>query len=257
MSTMRRSVPLAQKNVPPVELNSPSCQPASIQSSIAATKARFRSAPLAVAVMIDTLSKFSPGMKENDNGEVSAFLASLSEQLRDLLHSTVLVVAHSGHAEAGRPRGAYALMANPDAEYIVERPNPAAMTVTVTRDRFKDTASLPPLAYTARVIDLGRRDAEGEPVTSLALDPADARDFPPKPKSGLGKNQERGLSAMREWTRANPGVNHMASTDLQALLKTQGVKDRNRRSEVIDFLVNLRVLTPAVGGHTVHPEALA
>lgn len=37
------SVPRVQKNVPPIELNSPSCQPASMHSSIAATKARFKS----------------------------------------------------------------------------------------------------------------------------------------------------------------------------------------------------------------------
>ncbi len=40
-------------------------------------------------------------------------------------------------------------MANPDAEYIVERPDPQGMTATVTRERFKDCAPLPPLAYRA------------------------------------------------------------------------------------------------------------
>jgi AAA domain len=207
-----------------------------------------------VATMIDTLSKFSPGMKENDNGEMSAFLNGLSEQLRDSLRSTVLVVAHSGHAEAGRPRGAYALMANPDAEYIVERPNPVAMTVTVTRDRYKDTAALPPLAYQARVIDLGRVDTQGKPVTSLVLDTTDA---PPPTRTKGGKNQERGQCALREWIRVNPGNTHLSTIELHGLLKSQGITARNRRAEVQMFLVSTRVLSPAVGGYTVDPAALA
>jgi hypothetical protein len=206
-------------------------------------------------IIIDTLSKFSAGLDENDNGEVAAFLSGLSAGLRDAFGCTVLLIAHSGHGDVRRPRGASALMCNPDAEYIVDRPG-QGMTVTVSRDRFKDTASLPPLAYTARVIDLGRKDACGDAITSLALDRASAPDQTLKPKAGLGKNQERGLSALREWTRGNPGATHMPSTDLQELLKAQGVKDRNRRSEVITFLVNLSILTPAVGGHIVHPEAL-
>ena len=34
----------------------------------------------------------------------------------------------------------------PDAEYIVSRPDPRGMTVTVSRERFKDSPALPPLA---------------------------------------------------------------------------------------------------------------
>jgi hypothetical protein len=227
-----------------------------VPTELAALKLAVAALPKPPAFMtIDTLSKFSAGLDENDNGRVAAFLSALSMSLRDVFGCSVLLVAHSGHADAKRPRGASALMSNPDAEYIVERPC-MGMTVTVTRDRFKDTASLPPLAYTARVIDLGRKDAYGEEVTSLALVAADATDVSLKSKGGIGKNQERGLSAMREWTRANANGHHMPSTDLQALLKTQGIKDRNRRSEVIDFLVNVGVLTPALGGHAVHPEAL-
>src|SRR6202030_621628 len=89
-------------------------------------------------VAIDTFSKFAAGIDENDNSEVAAYLSALSECIRDAFNATVLLVAHSGHGDAKRPRGASSLMANPDAEYIVERPSPAAMTVTVSRERFKN-----------------------------------------------------------------------------------------------------------------------
>jgi len=85
-------------------------------------------------------------------------------------------------------------MANPDAEYIVERANPTDMTITVSRERFKDGAALPPLAYEARVVDLGREDQYGEAVTSLVLHSTDAPAIKPK---AAGKNQEKARIALR------------------------------------------------------------
>jgi hypothetical protein len=225
-----------------------------IVTELAALSAAVAALPKAPAfIVIDTLSKFSAGLDENDNGQVAAFLSGLSVGLREKFGCSVLLIAHTGHGDSKRPRGASALMSNPDAEYIVER---MGMTVTVTRDRVTDTASMPPLAYTASAVDLGRLDASGEHVTSLALDSTDAPALALKPKAGLGKNQERGLSAMREWIRTNPDTKHMASTDLQELLKAQGITSRARRLEVIQFLTNIRALHPAVGGHAVHEGAL-
>jgi hypothetical protein len=199
------------------------------------------------AVAVDTFSKFSAGIDENDNSEVAAYLSVLSENIREAFKSTVLLVAHSGHGDAKRPRGASALMANPDAEYIVERPSATAMTVTVSRERFKDGSALPALAYEARVVDLGRRDSYGEPVTSLALHTTDAA---PQKLKANGKNQERAVVALKEWTRANPDATHITSMAIKEIFKSQGLPF-NRRPEVLTFLVNIRVLTAAIGGYTI------
>jgi hypothetical protein len=137
-------------------------------------------------IVVDTFSKFSAGIDENSNGEVARFLSGLAS-LRDDFDCSVLLVAHSGHGDAKRPRGANTLMSNPDCEYIVER---TGMTVTVTRERFKDTPSLPPLAYEAKVVELGRVDRRGRPVTSLAL----VRTEVPEtqgPAKGNGVNQKK------------------------------------------------------------------
>jgi hypothetical protein len=203
------------------------------------------------AFMIDTLSKFSAGVKENDNGEMGAYLSKLSTKLRDVFKATVLVVAHTGHGDAGRPRGAYALMANPDCEYIVERPSPQAMTVTVSRERFKSTPSLPPLAYEATVIDLGRSDIYGEAVTSLALTSTDA----PAPAKRTGRNQERALIALNEWARVNPDAVHITSIAITEIFKAQKIYPK-RRKEVLDYLTNIRILTPSIGGFTVDQAML-
>jgi AAA domain len=205
-------------------------------------------------ILIDTLSKFSPGLKENDSDAVSAFLSGLTADLRDEIGCTVLLVAHSGHADAGRPRGSSVLMCNPDAEYIVSRPNPMDMTVTVSRDRFKDTANLSPLAYTARSVDLGRLDKYGQPVTSLVLEPTDPPFMPVRSRK-LQANQNRACGALREWARAHPGGDLISTIGLRELLAAQGV-DRRRRPEVIGWLAVQRILTPSIDGYAFDAKAL-
>ena len=202
-------------------------------------------------VVIDTMSKFSPGLEENSNKEVAAFLASLSEGIRDRHRCTVLLVVHAGHSEQARPRGASALMANPDAEYMVERLDALGMTVTVTRERFKDSPAMPPLAYTAEVIDLGRVNSDGERVTSLALVDSDA---PLRKAKSAGANQRRVLTVLREWCSTNEDE-HISSDVLPSLFKTQGI-GRKRMPEVLRYLVNARVLTRVNDGYSILREAL-
>ncbi len=180
-------------------------------------------------IVIDTFSKFSAGIDENSNGEVAAYLAGRS-MLRDEFGSTILLVAHSGHGDAKRPRGANALMSNPDCEYIVER---VGMTVTVTRERFKDTPSLPPLAYEAKVIDLGRLDSRGRPVTSLALVMADAP--PTLSAKGKGRNQGKVGIALKEWIRNHPGDGHI----------TASTSARSARPRASHVSAALRSLSPS------------
>jgi hypothetical protein len=126
-------------------------------------------------VVIDTLSKYSAGMEENSNSEVAEFLSELAVKIREHLRATVLLVAHTGHDNQGRARGASSLTANTDAEYIVSKPTES--TVVVTRQRFKDTPALEDLAYLASPVDLGYVDDELESVTSLVL-----TEMPPPPR---------------------------------------------------------------------------
>lgn len=109
-----------------------------------------------------------------------------------------------------------------------------------------------PLAYEAKVIDLGRVDRYGEPVTSLAPVAAGA---PPVSVKGRGRNQEKVVIALKEWLRNNPGATHVTSIDMDGICKAQKI-DRKRRREVLDSFVNARVLSPSVGGYTLHLEVL-
>lgn len=122
--------------------------------------------------ILDTFSKLSGGLDENDNSEVKLFIGRLDNGLKREFDATVLVVAHTGHADKTRARGASALGADTDAEYIVTR-MPGGDAVCVTRERFKSSPELQPLFYKHKVVDLGYADSYGRPVTSLVLEPTE------------------------------------------------------------------------------------
>jgi hypothetical protein len=194
--------------------------------------------------MIDTFSKFAPGLDENDNAAVALYLATVSEWLRAHYRCTWLFVAHSGHADAARPRGAYTLMANPDAEYIVKRPDLAAMEVTVSRERFKDSPSLPPLAYHAEVVDLSRLDSYGKPVTSLILRDTD---LPPMRPMLSGKNQKALLAEIERRAAAPDCVGIWTEGELREIGRGLGMGKQSARDAVLG-LRNLGYFTASVGG---------
>jgi hypothetical protein len=201
--------------------------------------------------VIDTFSKFAPGLDENDNAAVALYLATVGGWLRETYGCTGLLVAHSGHGDTSRPRGASTLMANPDAEYIVQRPGATAMTVTVSRERFKDSPALRPLAYRAETVPLERLDRHGEPVTSLALH--DTEPLPPEKAAPSGKNQAAILTALQEWKRQRPDAEIVSSVELRAIAQAQQVPPK-RLPEITAGLEKLGWLQPCVGGHRFLPE---
>lgn len=125
-----------------------------------------------VLFVLDTFSKLSGGLDENENSAVKQFIGMLDNGLKRKetgFDATVLVVAHTGHSDDSRARGASALGADTDAEYIVKR-NESDGTVQVTRERFKSSPELPPVHYRPDVVDLGYPDGTGRNVTSLVLE---------------------------------------------------------------------------------------
>lgn len=126
--------------------------------------------------VLDTFSKLSGGLDENSNTEVKAFIGRLAAGLQRAdtgFGATVLLIAHTGHSETGRARGASALGADTDAEYVVARLPGGG--VSLSRERFKSSPELPPLAFQPKIVDLGRQDALGGAITSLVMVEADDR----------------------------------------------------------------------------------
>ncbi len=119
--------------------------------------------------VLDTFSKLSGGLEENDNTAVKAFVGRLDNGLKRPdtgFGATVLIVAHTGHGDSTRARGASALAADTDAEYIASRTDEG---VGISRQRFKSSPELPPLFYKPRIVELGRVDKQNRPITSLVM----------------------------------------------------------------------------------------
>lgn len=197
-------------------------------------------------VIVDTFSKFSAGLDENSNQEVAEYLSKLTIGLRERYTSTVLLVAHSGHGDAKRPRGASALMANPDAEYIVERPDIQGMAVNVTRERFKDTASMAPLGYEAVEVDLGRVDRYGEAVKSLVMRETQATSKPVV-HSPQGKAQRTILLALRERQKKSDDQLVWTIEELRSVGRECGLS-RQSVHDAVEKLVMSPFLKATVGG---------
>lgn len=199
-------------------------------------------------VVVDTLSKFSAGMDENSNQEVAAYLSQLSRFIRERYDSTVLIVAHSGHGDSDRPRGASALMANPDAEYIVKRAAQPNTHVEVTRQRFKDTGELPNLAYEAEVIDLGAADRYGERLTSLVMrETAAQAEKPVSVQVPQGKAQRTILLALRERQKRSETPMVWTVEELRAVGRECGLS-RQSVHDAVEKLMLSPFLTATVGG---------
>lgn len=202
-------------------------------------------------IVVDTFSKYAPGLKENDNCEVAQFLSRLATGLRERYGCTVLLVTHSGHSEEakGRARGASVFGANTDAEYVVTVSNKEQRLVSVKRDRFKDSPSLEPLFYRLDVVDLGRTDRWGDRVDSLVPVQIDYALQPVAP----GRQEPRG-SAQRELLavlRTQSGAGVWTLAEMRELGVKAGMNRHSARSAA-DGLIRTGFLLPSVGGYTLN-----
>lgn len=196
-------------------------------------------------IVIDTLSKNSGGLDENDNSAVKAFIGGLDIGLRSPLDCTVLIVAHTGHGDQTRARGASALEADTDACYITSKQGEGL--VSVSRERFKDAPELAPLNFEVKSVELGYCDDYGEPVTSCALVATDAIPEIKKPEL-RGKAQRQLLAALRARNQAGK---IWTLNDMRAVGRELGLHKNSARaaSEALAFSP---FMTQTVGGYTLN-----
>lgn len=201
-----------------------------------------------VLIVIDTFSKNSGGLDENSNTEVKAFIGRLDVHLRRRYGATVLLAHHTGHTEKGRARGASALEADTDAAYVINR-SPGSMDVTVSRERFKDSSDLAPLAYRAEVIRLGEVDEDGYDITSLVMTPIDpqtiateARGYQPR-----GLRQRELLKALKEIQAKSPTLCIWGPAELRRIARELGMSKQTAQDSCAALAQFY--LKPGVGGY--------
>lgn len=195
---------------------------------------------LPVLFVLDTFSKLSGGLDENDNTQVKQFIGRIDNGLKRAetgFDATVLLVAHTGHSDAGRPRGASALGADTDAEYIVAKDGE---TVLVTRERFKASAELPPLSYRSQQVSLGYQDEDGNEINSLVLISTE----PPKAKKNAA-DRPQGASqrllfdlAKKMTSNGDPVSSTMLINAVSESLPVDEQGPRDNRRQVIRTALN-------------------
>jgi hypothetical protein len=197
-------------------------------------------------IVIDTLARAHTG-DENASTDMGCVIRQ-AEAIKVATGATVLLIHHVGKDASRGGRGHSSLRAALDAELVVEGQSRAPRVVRVTKAR--DLEPAPDFGFTLEAVEVGR-DADSLPRYAVVVSHSDAP--PPSRSRPVGANQERTLTAMREWVRGHPGAKHITSNEMRSLLRAHGL-DNRRRPEVLNYLVNARILTSSVGGYTVDAE---
>jgi hypothetical protein len=148
------------------------------------------------AVCIDTLNRSLHGSESSDE-DMSEYVRA-ADAVRDAFDCLVIIIHHCGHG-ADRPSGHSSLMGALDVQIGVKRD--ASDNVVAEIELAKDGADGLQFVSRLRVVEVAV-DQDGEPITSLVVDPVDGED------------------AMERRPSKPPPITKTAKTALRALHKT-------------------------------------
>jgi hypothetical protein len=195
-------------------------------------------------IVVDTISKNSDGRVEATTEDATEYLNRLDADLRDRFKCCLIYVHHTGHQEKQRARGPYALMANTDANFRIERPDLDTLTITITAGRMKDCEPPPPFSLAARVVATGDEDEDGRPVTTLVLEPTETAAAKPKRPTGPA---QRAILAEIERLLREGAVGVWTIDEVRRIAKGKDIRKSSAHS-AIQSLVDSGFLKQTVGG---------
>lgn len=142
-------------------------------------------------IIIDTLNRSAPDTDENTSKDMGAILAGC-KRLQHLTQSLVVLIHHTGKDESKGLRGHSSLLAAVDACIEVKRSDD---TRSWSVAKAKDDADGAEFCFRLVIEHLGT-DAEGDPITSCAIEPTTESAPPRSGKSGLKANEKAVLEAI-------------------------------------------------------------
>lgn len=216
-----------------------------VQTALVAARERDERPSL---VVVDTLSRALAGQDENAS-EVMTAAVRAGDTIRAETGASVVFIHHPAKNAASGGRGHSSLYGAVDLELnLVRNGDDRRAIVRKNRDGMDGTE----YPFRLDVVNLGLDD-EGDPVTSCVAVPTDAG--PLRSVAARSENQRATLKRLRAWVGKQSGEQiHLATDELHELLKEVGITQRQRRFDVVEWLINAGALTRAVGGYLVHPE---
>ena len=157
--------------------------------------------PKGSVVIIDTLSRATPGMDENSTKEMGAIIAATAK-LSDLIDGLVVLVHHTGKDESKGLRGANDLIGALDGCIIVYRDGDNRK---FKLDKVKDGEDGAFFGFKLETVVIGI-DGDGEDITSCVVVPADL----PTGKSAIGPKLSEGEKFLQKcfWEAFNEARKH-------------------------------------------------
>ncbi len=157
-----------------------------------------------VLIVVDTLNRFLLG--DENKADDARSLIDACGKLMQQYRCSVLIVHHTGVSPDARTRarGSSAFKGAMDVELLVEAVAGGAIKVTQTKS--KDAESPTPLCFDkVQTTVPGWYDDDGDPVTSVVLEPADLGErTEPKKRS---KAAQRGMDAYEQAARTKGHIN--------------------------------------------------
>ncbi len=188
-------------------------------------------------VVLDTLSRATPGTDENDSKSMSQIIAT-AKILQDLIGGLVLLVHHTGKDASKGLRGHSSLHAALDCAIEVKRDGDLRSWRIAKSKDGEDGASYP---FKLKVVPLGH-DNEGDKITSCVIVPDQSTQAIQKKIPTLGSNQDIAHKALEKLLSKSVDIDKDGAPE---------------RRPCISFDAALAIVTPLIPAEAKHQKQRA
>lgn len=183
-------------------------------------------------VVTDTLNAFFGGGDENSTQDMTKFCEAI-RILRDELHTSVVIIHHSGHGAEGRERGSIVLRASADVLIQVAKDEGAGELVGFQVVAARDIEPMQePISLRLRRHTTEWKDEDGEALITCVVQPGNMPvTLPGRGGKPLGPAQKQLLHIIQELAKGKPvepsGEVMLARHDVVEVAKAQGMKKQS------------------------------